>query len=111
MKMRSSKTSPSNTGLRVRRGQRLRISLPGHGQAQHKHRTALGLVLAGDLSPMILHHAVHGAQSQASALADRLCSIERIEHPMRLFYAWSAIGKLHHHFLTLALGADAKHTA
>src|SRR6266446_4245302 len=60
---------------------------------------------------MILHHAVHGAQSQARALADGLCSIERIEDAMRLFYAGPAVGKLHQHFSRMKLGADAKQTS
>ena len=88
--------------------QRLGIGVARHGQAQYKHRPTLWLVLAGDLSLMFLHHAIYCTQPQTRAFADRLCSIERIEDPMRLFYARPAIGKLHHYFFPLMLGIDAK---
>src|ERR1700674_846140 len=94
--------------LRLNRGQRLGSIGVAHGQAQHEYRSAFRLVLAGDLSLMILHHAVDGAESQAGALADGLRSVEGIEDAMRLFDSRSAIGKLQHHFLRLKLGADSK---
>ena len=80
--------------------------LRSHRKPHHEQRTPAGLVLASNLSLMILHHAVDGAQSQTCALADGLRSIEGIEHAMRFFYSRPAIGKLHNHFLCLKLGAD-----
>jgi len=57
------RTLVRNDNLRLSGGQRLHIALARDGQAQYKHRSALRLVLAGDLSAMVLHYAIHGAQS------------------------------------------------
>lgn len=99
---------PRKPELRLSCGQRLGIGWARHGQAEHENRATLWFVLARDLSVMILHDAIHGAQSQPRAFADGLCSIERIEHAMRLFYARPAIGKLHRYIFSRMLCADLK---
>jgi len=96
--------------LRVR-GQRLRTALARDRQAEHKGGAAFGIILTGNLSPMILHDTVGGAQSQASAFADRLGGVERIEDAMRLFDARAAIGKMNHHVCSLRVGADPKQSS
>jgi len=69
------------------RSYRLRGVFQCGGKAQHEEKRRLGLILAGNLSAMVAHHAVDGAQTQASALADRLRGVERIEDAKRLFQA------------------------
>ena len=60
---------------------------------------------------MLLHYSVHRAQSQACAFADRLGGIKGIEHSIRLFYSWPAIGKLHYHLSTVDLSADPEQSS
>ena len=74
------------------------------GNSKHEHRAAFGLVLASDLSAVILDHAIYGAEAQTSAFADGLGGVEGIENPQRVANAGAGIGKLEHGFFALASG-------
>ena len=101
--------SDGKSGLRRR--QHLGVTFCGHGQVQHEHRSALRLIVAGNLAAMILYYSIDCAQAQACALADWLGRIKRVEHPMRFSYARSVVRELDHHFLSLKASADLKHSA
>src|SRR5258708_35878709 len=87
------------------------IGLARDRRGQHEYRPALRLVLAGNLSLMFLHHAVHGAESQTCALADWLRGVERIENPIWLFNSLTAIVKLQDHLFCLEPGSNLKQTS
>ena len=57
------------------------------GQANLKRGSAFGPVVAGDLSLVVLDHAVGRAESETGAFADRLGGVERIEDALGIAQA------------------------
>src|SRR6266446_7642321 len=82
-----------------------------HRQAQDKKCSTFRLVLAGNLSLVILDHSVDCTQAQARALPDRLGGIERIEHTLRLADSGPSVGELHYHLPGLPLRDDVQRSA
>src|SRR5256885_428101 len=55
---------------------------------------------------MLRDDTVTNAETQASALANGLRCVERIEHLRRVLYAGAAVGKLHEEFVVQASGRN-----
>lgn len=80
-------------------------------QPKQEQRATFGLVLAYDLPVMVLDDAINRAQPQASALADGLRRIERIEYATRLFDSRSRIGEGNDDLVMLLLGLHLQQSA
>src|SRR5260370_30644896 len=97
--------TPGTLGSRFR-GRSFKGGGGRYGQAQDKKCSASRIVLAGNLSLVILDHSVDRTQAQARALPDRLGGIERIEHTPRLEDAGPGVGELYYHLPVLPLRDD-----
>ena len=67
--------------------------------------------MATDLTLVVLHYAIGGAEAQAGSLPDWLGCIEGIKHSFGIANARPRIGKLDDNFVCLRTGIHGKDSA